>query len=100
MTSFVHVDHPSQHAGVVRAERAVQWFAGRGNLVIHFLALAGAPALAAAAAIGRWREARRVAQQDAAYWNAALCDARVMADISRAMDVHAKDVSAFWPDRA
>lgn len=99
MTSFVHVDYPTQHPGVARAERTVQWFAGQGNPVIAILAAFGAPVMALAGAVGAWRATRRQARDDAAYWNAALSDARIMADISRAMDVHARDTAAFWPSK-
>lgn len=36
-------------------------------------------------ALGAWNAARRQRAQDERYWNAALADARIMADISRAM---------------
>lgn len=57
------------------------------------LALLAAPARAAAAALrASWREsqARRLQRrQDEQYWQAALQDARLMADISRAMSAAA-----------
>ncbi len=92
MTAFAHVDFPAQHPGVVRAERTIE-------LVV--------PALRALAALGEplvracegWKAGRRQARADAQYWNAALSDARIMADISRAMDTEARDVQAYWADR-
>ena len=62
MTSFVHVDHPTQHPGVVRAERvadSVKSLAGRldGTRAIATLLLA---AIVAAAAGGRQRGRRHL----------------------------------------
>lgn len=58
------------------------------------LALMVAPARRSAARLSAtirgWSAARRQRAQDEAYWNAALADARIMADISRAMS-HAAD---------
>jgi hypothetical protein len=134
MTSFVHVEQPSQHPGVVRAERAVGSIqqAGRqltrprgiavallavgvvaliaavnhagdtvseSNLLVGWIALwvvvFAALALIVGPAskglqqvrglLGRWTAARRAAQQDEKLWQLALTDARIMADISRAM---------------
>ena len=146
MTSFVHVDHPTQHPGVVRAERvaeSVKNLAGRldgtraiatlllaaivaaavvvanevvdtwteGHLMAAWilmwtvgfaaLALMAAPARRAAAALRAglkaWAAARREAAQDEMFWNVALTDARVMAEISRAMSADAaRDVRGYY----
>jgi len=146
MTSFVHVDHPVDHPGVVRAERVIsniQHAASRfdatragatmllgaivaalmvvANQVIdtwtegHLLAawivmwavafaaiaLFAAPAKRAAAAVRagakRWAAARKQAAEDEKLWNLALTDARVMADISRAMSADAmRDTKAYY----
>lgn len=64
MTSFVHVERPTQHPGVERMERFFAW---------------------AEQAYARWQASRRQARADEALWTLALQDARVMADISRAM---------------
>lgn len=134
MTSFVHVDHPTEHPGVVRAERVFQsakalasgfdsaragatlllaavvaalllvanqvvdtWTDGRllaawivmWTVGFAALALLAAPAARAAnalaAAVKEWNEAGRQAHEDQKYWEVALSDPRVMADISRAM---------------
>src|SRR5438105_5971263 len=62
----------------------VAWAVGFASL-----ALLAAPAKRAAAALkagyARWSEARRQAAADEQLWNLALTDARIMADISRAM---------------
>jgi hypothetical protein len=146
MTSFVHVDHPTQHPGIVRAERAaesVKNLASRlggtraiatvllaaivaavvvvanevvdtwteGHLMAAWilmwtvgfaaLALMAAPARRAAAALRTglkaWAAARREAARDEVFWNVALTDARVMAEISRAMSADAaRDVRGYY----
>lgn len=144
MTSFAHVDYPSEHPGVVRAERVARnlkqvahGFDGAGAplllaaivaaLVVvasqvidtwtegHLLAawivmwavafaalaLFAAPAKRAAialrAGLRRWAAARKQAREDDQLWKLALTDARVMADISRAMSAGAsRDVKAYY----
>ncbi len=102
MTTFVHIDYSFQHPGVARAERlgAALSAAGRGNLLLGLLALLGSPVVRLGASLAGWRAARRLARADRQYWDAALGDARVMADISRAMSAAAQDVDAFWKVRA
>lgn len=132
MTSFVHVDQPTQHTGVARLERSAEFLAqawrrsAHGSMALaaivaaalvvanevvdtwtdgHLLAawivmwlvafaalaLFAAPARRAAAAAGgavsRWRARRAETAEDRRVWELALTDARVMADISRGMDV-------------
>ena len=65
------------------------------------LALLAAPARRAATALRTalkaWNERRIQAAQDEQYWQAALTDARLMADISRAMSAAAlKDIKAYY----
>jgi hypothetical protein len=146
MTSFVHVDYPVDHPGVVRAERVIsniQHAASRfdatragaslllaaivaalmvvANQVVdtwtegHLLAawivmwavafaaiaLFAAPAKRAAASVRagakRWAAARKQAAEDEKLWDLALTDARVMADISRAMSADAlRDSKAYY----
>ncbi len=146
MTSFVHVDHPTEHPGVVRAERAARTLRhaarsvdgprGAASLVLaamvaallvlanemagaltdgHLLAawmvmwtvafaalaLFAQPArratLGLRAALQRWKAARRQAASDEKVWQVALTDARVMADISRAMGSGAgRDVRGYY----
>ena len=146
MTSFAHVDHPTEHPGVVRAERLVQSI---GRAAVNFdgtragaslllaaivaalmvvanqvidtwteghllaawivmwavafaaLALLATPARRAVAAtragLKRWAAARKQAAADDQLWHVALNDARVMADISRAMSVDAvRDIKAYY----
>ena len=138
MTSFVHVEHPAEHPGVTRFERAAQnikqaarsFDGARGTAALllaaivsallvvanqivdtwtegHLLAawivmwavgfaalaLLAAPARNAALRIrGRlqnWAVERRQAAADEQLWRVALTDARVMADINRAMNIDA-----------
>lgn len=65
------------------------------------IALFAAPAKRAVCAIRagakRWAEARRQAAEDEKLWELALTDARVMADISRAMSADAlRDTKAYY----
>lgn len=146
MTSFVHVEQPTQHPGVVRAERAAErlgrisrgfdgtrgaatlllaaivaavlvvanqvidtWTEGRllaawivmWTIAFAALGLLAGPArhavLGLRAAGRRWSQARREAAEDARLWEVALTDARVMADISRAMSRDAaRDVRGYY----
>jgi hypothetical protein len=146
MTSYAHVNHPTEHPGVVRAERlaenirrAAHRFDGaragaslllaaivaalmvvanqvvdtwtEGHLLAAWivmwavafaaLALLATPAKRTAAALRagltRWNAARKQAAADEQLWQVALTDARVMADISRAMSVDAvRDIKAYY----
>ena len=138
MTSFAHVDYPTQHPGVVRAENAI---AALKNFAAGFDGARGAASLMLAAVVAAlvvvanqvietwgdghllaawmvlwagvfmpiavfakparrasvvlrngyeaWMESRRQAAEDLRTWNAALQDARIMADLSRAMSAAA-----------
>jgi hypothetical protein len=146
MTSFVHVDYPTQHPGVVRAENAIAalknaaagfdgargaaslmlaavvaallvvanqvidtW--GDGHLlaawmvlwVVAFAAIAllATPARRVSVALRSgykaWMESRRQTAEDQRTWNAALQDARMMADLSRAMSAAAtQDIRKYY----
>jgi undecaprenyl pyrophosphate phosphatase UppP len=145
MTSFVHVDYPMQHGGVVRAERAAKtlrqaaqrfdptragaslllaaivaamvvvagqvvetWTEGHllaawtvmWTVVFAALALFASPAKRAVLAIGsllqRWAAARKRRAEDDQLWQLAMTDARVMADISRAMSAGASREARFY----
>ncbi len=65
------------------------------------LALLAAPAKRSAAALRtglkKWAAARKQAAEDEKLWSLALTDARVMADISRAMSADAlRDIKAYY----
>lgn len=97
MSRFVHVEYPTQHPGIARAERAAETVKGfqATQAVLHALAFLGAPvarlADRARSAYAGWAEQRRLAEQDRQMWEVALRDARVMADLSRAMSAEALD---------
>jgi hypothetical protein len=146
MASFVHIDHPVEHPGVIRAERVISnirsaasrfdatragaslllaaivaalvvvanqvietWTEGHllaawivmWAVAFAAIALFAAPARRAAGALRagtrRWAAARRQAAADQKFWDVALTDARVMADISRAMSADAlRDVKGYY----
>ena len=138
MTSFAHVEYPTEHPGVVRAERAIETFrqatrnfeGARGAAALLLAAIVAALLVVANQVIDTWTEghllaawivlwtiafagiallaaparrtvlalraswkaavaARRQAAEDRRLWDVALTDARVMADLSRAMSVDA-----------
>ena len=139
MTSYAHVNYPTEHPGVVRAENAIAalqniaagfdgargaaslmlaavvaallvvanqvidtW--GEGHLLAAWMllwavafaaiALLAAPARRASVMLRTsykaWVESRRQAAEDQRTWSVALQDARVMADLSRAMSAAAE----------
>ena len=96
MARFVHIDYPTQHEGVTRISRgldAVRSFSfTRGAL--HALAVVGAPITRA---LNTWAAARKRRADDEKLWNLALTDARIMADLSRAMSQDAlRDVRGYY----
>jgi hypothetical protein len=91
MTRFVHIDYPTQHPGVERVSRGLSALGGFSatRAVLHALAVVGSPLTAVAGAARRAlaanAAARKQRREDQALWNLALTDARIMADLSRAM---------------
>jgi hypothetical protein len=146
MARFIQAQFPTQHAGVIRVERAaesikasVRQFDGargaatlllaaivsallvvanqvvdtwtEGHLLAAWvilwalgfaaLALFAAPARRAGSAIRgamrAWSAARKQAAEDRKLWDLALTDARVMADLSRAMSAEAaRDLRTYY----
>ena len=146
MTAFAHVNHPTEHPGVARAERVARSVKGiatgfdgarataslllaaivsallvvanqlidtwtEGHLLAAWivmwaiafasLALLASPAKRAVTAVRiglrRWSASRVQAEEDRKLWEVALTDARVMADISRAMSASAsRDIKAYY----
>jgi hypothetical protein len=139
MTSFIQVDYPTEHGGVVRFERAAKTLSSatrraggagfltaaivsallvvanqvvdtwtEGHLLAAWialwaiafavLALVAAPVHRAAvglkAQFAAWRAARREAAEDRKLWALAQDDARIMADLSRAMSQAAEQGAA------
>ena len=142
MTSFVHVDQPTEHPGVARAERAVEAIqyaaknilSARGAAAMLLAAIVSAMLVVASQVIETWTEGhllmgwialwtvafaslalaarpartavhairarvrrsaatRTAARQDDVMWQLAMTDARIMADISRAMSADADGVT-------
>ena len=104
MASFIRVHYPAQHGGVARFEAAIEIIAGFSatRAVLHALAILGSPltrlAARVRAGLAAWREERKQREEDRKLWNLALTDARVMADLSRAMsqDALRNDVRRFF----
>jgi 3-mercaptopyruvate sulfurtransferase SseA len=87
MTSFAYTHYPLQHPGVVRAERGLGGVAALAHSAVAYLR----------SGLRAWAAARRQTDEDAQYWNAALNDARIMADISRAMSAAAtRDIRDYY----
>jgi hypothetical protein len=96
MARFVHIDYPAQHGGVNRVTRGLEairsFHLGRG--IVHALAVIGSPVTRAYAA---WSAARKQRVEDEKLWNIALTDARIMADLSRAMSQDAlRDARGYY----
>jgi len=96
MARFVHIDYPAQHGGVTRITRGLEairsFHIGRG--IVQALAVIGSPVTRAFAA---WKAARKQRIEDEKLWNVALTDARIMADLSRAMSEDAqRDVRGYY----
>ena len=91
MASFIRVHYPAQHGGVARFEQAIKTIGGYSatHALLHGLAVLGTPftrlAARVRAGVVAWREESRQRDEDRKLWNLALTDARVMADLSRAM---------------
>lgn len=76
MTSFVNSSHSFEHSGLVRMHR--------GALALQ------AMAATVRAAYRAWVSSRKQAVEDERTWNAALKDARIMAELSRSMQLDAR----------
>jgi hypothetical protein len=91
MARFVHIEYPTQHGGVTRFAGAIESVGNLslGNAGLSTLAFIGAPFTRSAARVrlglAAWAARREQRHQDEKLWNVALGDARVMADLSRAM---------------
>jgi len=105
MARTVHIQQypvPAQHAGLDRTVAGAEAFGTlAGNAIVGILAFVGKPVTAAAAAVQRglaaWAVARKQRREDEKLWNLALTDARIMADLSRAMSQDAqRDVRGYY----
>ena len=103
MARFVNSELSIQHAGITRFSRGFEAL-GRFSpvhAILALLAMIGSPARRAAAKAGalveQQAEARKQRREDERLWNVALTDARVMADLSRAMSRDAsRDVRGYY----
>jgi hypothetical protein len=102
MARFIHIDYPTQHAGL---DRTVAGAEAAGTLaaqvILGLLAFIGKPVTRAGAAVQRgyaaWSAARKQRREDEKLWNLALNDARIMADLSRAMSQDAlRDARGYY----
>jgi hypothetical protein len=91
MARFIQAEFPLQHDGVARIERGFRAIGSYSitQAVLHVLAVIGTPVTLAArkvrAGLVTVYASRRQRKADDQLWNVALSDARVMADLSRAM---------------
>jgi hypothetical protein len=91
MARFVQAQYPVQHDGLVRVIRGVQALGSFSatRAVLHALAVLGSPVTRVSAKVSAGfaslAAARRQRIADDKLWSIALSDARVMADLSRAM---------------
>jgi hypothetical protein len=91
MARFIQAEYPVQHGGITRVLRGVEVLASFNitHTVLHALAVLGSPVTRAAAkaraGFAALAAARKQRIADEKLWNIALTDARVMADLSRAM---------------
>jgi hypothetical protein len=97
MARFIQAEFPTEHAGITRFTRGFAAVRELDRSITHpalaGLAFVGAPvrklALKLSARFAAWTAARKQAAEDEKLWNMALTDARVMADLSRAMSQEA-----------
>lgn len=96
MARFVNIEVSSHHDGIARVTRG---FAALGDFsitrgILAGLAFIGRPVTRGLAA---WAAARKQRREDEKLWNLALTDARIMADLSRAMSQDAqRDVRGYY----
>ena len=93
MARFIQTAYSAEHAGITRFTRG---FAAVRELdatithpVLATLAFIGAPLHRAGLKLAAWNAARKQRAEDDKLWAIALSDARVMADLSRAMSADA-----------
>ena len=102
MARFVHIEFSTEHGGVNRMARGFEALGSFSITVaaLNALSLIGAPITGAAGAIrsgfARWSADRKQRAADRKLWDIALSDARVMADLSRAMSRDAADIRRYY----
>src|SRR5207249_1208733 len=97
------IQYPARHGGVTRVENALETIGSFSatRAVLHVLAFIGSPVTRAAARVraglAARADARKRSEEDRKLWELALTDARVMADLSRAMSQDAQgDVRRYY----
>ncbi len=101
MARTIHADYPV-HAGIDRVTRGFGALAALNTTraALHALAFVGSPvtrlAGKARTALSALAAERRQRREDQKLWNVALQDARVMADLSRAMSQEASRASRYY----
>ena len=103
MARFIQAEFPTEHAGITRVVNGVDALRGFSitRSALAGLAAIGTPVTAAAAKLrggfAGWQAARKQRDEDYKLWNLALQDARIMADLSRAMSRDAaRDVRGYY----
>lgn len=86
MASFAQAQHPSQHYLAVRAELAAQTYQHTTFTIELLGRFARSMAGAVKLAFQRWAAAHRQAAQDRMFWELALTDPRVMAELRAIQD--------------
>jgi hypothetical protein len=96
MTRFIQAEFATaEHAGITRMTRGFSALGNThtANALVSVLAFIGRPVVKAAgkvsAVVSGWSTARKQRADDDKLWALALGDARVMADLSRAMSAEA-----------
>lgn len=100
MARFIQAQFPTEHAGIARVTNglaALRSFSAT-RAALAGLAVIGKPITArVGAAFAGWQAARKQRNEDYKLWNLALQDARIMADLSRAMSRDAaRDVRGYY----
>lgn len=91
MARFIQAQYPVQHEGLGRVIRGLEVLGSFSatRAVLHGLSVLGSPVTQAVAKVSAGfsslAAARRQRREDDKLWRIALADARVMADLSRAM---------------
>ena len=102
MARFIQAEYSAEHAGIERVTRGVEALAGLSitRAALHALAFIGSPvtrlAGTARARLSKLLAERRQQREDQKLWNIALHDARVMADLSRAMSQQASRSARYY----
>lgn len=102
MARFIQAEFPLRHDGVARITRGFEAIGSYSitHAVLHALAVVGTPATLVArkvrAGLATIAAARRQRKADDQLWNVALNDARVMADLSRAMSRDAQRLGRYF----